>query len=408
MDIRPLSDSCWLIHADVRTDDLFEGIWPIPDGVSLNSYLVRGKRTALIDLVRDWGGAAEEFASQLDQAGVKPSDIDYIVLNHMEPDHTGWLSAFRKLAPRAEILASEKALPLIKHFYGIEQGVRAVSSGEVLDLGGGRSLRFEMIPNVHWPETMASFLEPDGILFSCDAFGAFGALDGQVFDDELSQARREILERESERYYANIVSSFSLFVQRAIYKLGGLGIKIIAPSHGPVYRSRPQDVIESYRRYASWMNGPALPEVCVVWGSMYGNTRQGLEAVLKGIREAGLAYREHRVPNEDISFVLADAYRCQGILIAAPTYEYALFPPMAYVLDIFVRKHVWNRNALRIGSFGWVGGAKKAYEEAVAPLKWISLDPVEWAGAPDQDLLGLLRQRGIELAQAVKAACRVG
>ncbi len=401
---KQVSKSSWVLHADVMTDDLFEGIWPIPEGVSLNSYLVRGEKTALIDLVRDWGGAAPALAAQLEELGLEPGAIDYIILNHMEPDHTGWLRDFRKIAPRAEILTSEKAVPLVKSFYGLADGVRAVASGERLDLGGGVSLLFEMIPNVHWPETMATYLEGEGVLFSCDAFGSFGALDGKVFDDELLPADVERFDRESLRYYANIVSSFSLFVERAIQKLAGLPIKVIAPSHGPVYRKDPGGIVKRYAEYASWMKGKARKEICVLWGSMYGNTEAGLAAVLKGIESAGLPYSVRRVPNEDVSYALADAYKCSGIVIGAPTYEYKLFPPMAYVLDVLARKHVFERKAFRFGSFGWSGGAQKEYEAAAAALKWENLPAVEWPGAPDAAILALLETRGRELAEAVKAS----
>jgi anaerobic nitric oxide reductase flavorubredoxin len=261
-----------------------------------------------------------------------------------------------------------------------------------------------MIPNVHWPETMATYLEGEGVLFSCDAFGSFGALDGKVFDEELGPAEASFFEGESLRYYANIVSSFSVFVQRAIQKLGALPIKVIAPSHGPVYRKDPGAIITRYAEFASWMNGPARKEVCVIWGSMYGNTKAGVDAVMEAIRGEGLECRVHRVPNEDISFVLADAYSCAGIVIAAPTYEYRLFPPMAYVLDIFGRKHVLNRKSFRFGSYGWSGGAKKDYEEAAAALKWTDLPGVEWLGAPDGTTLALIAERGRELARAIKEA----
>ncbi len=402
MKARQVSEHVWALHADAQTEDLFEGIWPIKDGVSLNSYLVRGKKTALIDLVRDWVGAPKILIEELASLKIKPADIDYLVINHMEPDHTGWLEGFRALAPKAQIIASEKALPMIKNFYGIEEGISSVKTGDTLDLGEGMVLSFFDIPNVHWPETMASYLEAEGVLFSCDAFGSFGKLGERVFDDEYSPEEHEFFEKESLRYYANIVSSFSIFVQRAITKLNDLPIRVVAPSHGIIWRAKPLTIIERYAKYASYMNGPAEKEICVVWGSMYGNTEQGLMAVIKGVRAEGVPYSIHRVPNEDVSYVLADAYKSKGILIAMPTYEYKMFPPMAYALSLFERKHVWNRTALRIGSFGWSGGAKKEYEEAIAPLKWTSIDSVEWAGKPDDDLLELLEQRGRELARAVK------
>ena len=164
-----------------------------------------------------------------------------------------------------------------------------------------------------------------------------------------------------------------------------------------------QPPISTLFPYTTLFRSPQEKEICVVWGSMYGNTKKGLEALLKGIEDERVPFSIHRVPDEDVSFVLADAYKSAGIVIAMPTYEYKMFPPMAYALDMFERKHVWNRKALRIGSWGWVGGAKKEYEEKVAPLKWTHIEPLEWAGAPDEATLAALRERGRELARAVKA-----
>ncbi len=404
MKVHAISDRSWALHADVRANDLFEGIWPIPDGVSLNSYLVKGDKVALIDLVRDWGGAVEALQSGLSAAGVTMAGIDYLILNHLEPDHTGWLAEFRRANPQVEILTTAKGAALVASFYKITEGVRAVKSGDSLELGAGLTLRFVEAPNVHWPETMVTYEASTGTLFSCDAFGSYGMLGDRVFDDQFSPAEHKRFYDESVRYYANIVASFGLFVKKAIEKLAGLEIKVVAPSHGIVWRSEPGTIIDRYLRFANWLEGGRDKEVCVVWGSMYGNTERALAAVLAGLGEEGVKYTMHRVPNEDASFILADAYRSEGILVAMPTYEYKMFPPMAYVLDLFERKHVWGRNALRIGSWGWIGGAKKEYEEAIAPLKWKCIESVEWAGAAGPETLELLRERGRELARAVKAA----
>ena len=399
-----ISDRIYALHADVRTEDLFEGIWPIPDGVSLNSYLVKGDKIALIDLVRDWGGAPAALETGLSQAGVKLADVDYLVLNHLEPDHTGWLADYRRRNPRVKILATAKGVQLVKTFYKIAEGGEAVKDGDQLDLGAGLVLKFFETPNVHWPETMMTFEPSSGTIFSCDGFGSFGMLGDRVFDDEFSPQEHERFESECLRYYANIVASFGTFVLRAVEKLSALGIKVVAPSHGIVWRRDPTKIIERYVKYASYLEGAREKEVCVVWGSMYGNTEKGLDAVLHGLEDEGLPFTMHRVPNDDVSYILADAYKSEGILIAMPTYEYKMFPPMAYALDLFARKHVNGRSALRIGSWGWVGGAKKEYEEAIAPLKWDSLESFEWAGVPDEAELTALRERGRELARKVKAA----
>jgi flavorubredoxin len=404
MKAHKISDRIYALHADVRTEDLFEGIWPIPDGVSLNSYLVKGDKIALIDLVRDWGGAPAALEAGLSQAGVKLADIDYLILNHLEPDHTGWLVDYKRLNPKVKILASPKGAALVKSFYKLSDGVEAVKDGDSLDLGAGMVLKFLETPNVHWPETMMTFEPQSGALFSCDGFGSFGMLGERVFDDEFSAQEHSFFESEALRYYANIVASFGVFVKKAVDKLGGLNIKVVAPSHGIIWRKEPSKIVERYMRYASYLDGGREKEICVVWGSMYGNTEIGLKAALDGIEAEGVPFTMHRVPNEDVSYILADAYKSEGILVAMPTYEYKMFPPMAYALDILARKHVMGRTSLRIGSWGWVGGAKKEYEEAIERLKWNSLESVEWAGVPDAPVLATLRERGAQLAIAVKAA----
>jgi len=150
------------------------------------------------------------------------------------------------------------------------------------------------------------------------------------------------------------------------------------------------------------MNGPAEKKIAIIWGSMYGNTRKGLDAVIKGIEAEGVPYSIRRVPNEDVSYVLADAYESAGLVLAMPTYEYAMFPPMAYAIDIMKRKHVHGKTVLRIGSWGWVGGAKKEYEAAIEGLKWTSLEMKEWAGSPSEADLAELEAKGRELARKVK------
>jgi flavorubredoxin len=270
-------------------------------------------------------------------------------------------------------------------------------------LGGGKVLTFIEAPNVHWPETMVTWEPQSGTLFSCDAFGSFGALGDKVFDDEYGNAEHAFFEIETLRYYANIVSSFSTFVEKAIQKLSSLDIRCVAPSHGMVWRKNPKTIIERYARYASYAKGKAEPEIAIIWGSMYGNTKAGLDAVIRGIEAEGVPYTCRRVPDENVSWVLADVYKSSALVLAMPTYEYAMFPPMAYVLDIFRRKHLFGKKVLRIGSWGWVGGAKKEYEASIANLRWESLESVEWAGYPGPEDLALLEERGRELARAVKS-----
>ncbi len=397
-----IADGIYRIGANITNGDLFEGLWPIPDGVSLNSYIVRGEKTALIDLVRDWDEAPMKIRDQLASIPVDLKSVDYLVLNHLEPDHTGWLGMFRDICPGAEILTTAKGAAMVKSFHGIEDRVRVVGSGDSVDLGGGRRLVFEEIPNVHWPETMVTFEPGSGVLFSCDAFGSFGSVGPEVFDDELGPERHLFFERETLRYYANIVASFSVFVERAIAKLAGLDIRVIAPSHGILWRKNPGLIIDRYRRYASYARGPAEAEVTFVWGSMYGNTERVVDAVMAGLTEGDVPVTVHRVPRDHMSQILASAWKSTGIILGMPTYEYRMFPPMAHVLDDLGRKKVVGKKVFRFGSYGWSGGAAKELAEITAKYSWDFLEPVEFAGAPSPADYQLVKARARELAEIVK------
>ncbi|MFP4442490.1 MAG: FprA family A-type flavoprotein [Spirochaetia bacterium] len=390
------------IGVNITNNDLFEGLWPIPDGVSLNSYVVQGKKNAVIDLVRDWNDAPAGFTEKLRSIGLSAENIDYLILNHLEPDHTGWLREFKKKNPRVEIITTPKGAALVKQFYGIEEAVREVKTGDSLDLGDGRVLNFIEAPNVHWPETMVTYETSGKVLFSCDAFGSYGALGDAVFDDQLSQEHSQFYEREALRYYANIVASFSKFVERAAAKLEGVEINVIAPSHGIIWRENPSVIIERYLKYASYMDGPAEPEITLIWGTMYGNTGSAVNEIIRSVRSEGVPIHVHQVPQDDSSYILASAWKSAGLIIGMPTYEYRMFPPMANVLDLFDRKHVKNKKVLRFGSFGWSGGAQKECDALTEKLKWDYLEPVEWNGAPSQDDTSRLLEQVRTLARKVK------
>ena len=400
-----MSPGIYHLGVNIMNGDLFEGLWPIPDGVSLNSYLVKGDKTALIDMVRDWDNAPLTLKQELGGIDMSFADLDYLVINHMEPDHTGWMNGLLSQNPKLQILTTQKAAALLGAFYSITENIRVVTTGDTLDLGQGKVLTFYDTPNVHWPETMMTYESSSGTLFSCDAFGSFGALGDAVFDDQISDDKHEFYEKETLRYYANIVASFSSFVLKAIDKLKDLDIRVIAPSHGLIWREKPQEIIQRYINYAGYASGPAEPEITVVWGSMYGNTREVLNEVIRGVRSEQVKVHVHQVPNEDVSYVLASAWKSTGIILGMPTYEYKMFPPMAYVLDIFERKHVKNKQAFRFGSWGWSGGAQKECDARSTPLKWDFLESVEWQGRASEEVTKLAYSRGQELAREVKRLC---
>ncbi len=396
-----MAENIFWIGANVHTEDLFEGIWPIPNGVSLNAFLVKGEKTALIELVRQWGGAAMTLIENLHALSIDIKDIDYIVLNHLEPDHTGFAYIINSLAPKAQFMTTERGAALLEGFYGINKRISVVKTGMELDLGQKMSLKFFEIPNVHWPETMATYESSSKILFSGDAFGSFGVHHGSIFDDETPAVLKPYWEQEMIRYYANIISTFSASVLKAIESLASLDIKMIAPSHGLIWRN-PEVVIRKYSRYASYNNEFAEPEICVVWGSMYGNTEVMLNSVLKGIANEGVPVNVHRVPNEDVSYILSDAYKAAGLIIGAPTYEYSMFPPMKYFLELLKKKHVWYKKVLYFGSFGWSGGAQRDFDDLSQNMHWDILDPLTFRGHPTVEDLEKGEKKAVELAQQVK------
>jgi flavorubredoxin len=403
-----VTDGVYRLSANVD-NILFEGMWPVPKGVAMNSYLVKGEKAAIIDGVCTWDGVPETLFAQLQEMNTKLEDIDYVIINHMEPDHSGWLEPFAELRGRNnfEIYCTERAVPLLEHFYGVTENVHPVKSGDTLDLGGGRQLEFYEIPNVHWPETMATFDRGTGTLFPCDAFGSFGSVESDApYDDQLSQEDIDFFEREASRYYANIVAVFSGAVQKAIHKLGGLPINIIAPGHGIVWRQHPNKIIHDYVRYAGYASMPAKPEVAVIWGSMYGMTQKAVDPLVKAIEAEGVRTRVHRVPETQLSYVLHSVWECSGVALGMPTYEYKMFPPMSQVLDEIGRKRIVGRKAFRFGSFGWYGGAEKELHEINDRLKmkWDFLPSVEFQGSPKEEHVEEISERGRELARQVKAA----
>ena len=399
-----LAKDVYRVSAKIGTRDLFEGIWPIPNGVMLNAYVVKGKeKTALIDLVKDWDGACDAVEEQMKGIGLSVSDIDVLVLNHMEPDHTGSLASFVKKNPKVEIYCTDKAVALVKGFYGVTSNIHVVKDGETLDLGG-KTLQFFLTPNIHWPETMMTYEEEDQILFSCDAFGAYGRYD-HCFHDELDEKERALLETETERYYSNIVAAFSAFVLKGIKKLvaAGIGIKTVAPSHGVVWRNgEAMEVVTTFQRLATYLDGPREKEITLVWSSMYGNTQALIETIEKAVASEGVKLHVIQVPQTHVSFVIEKVWRSSAIIVGMPTYQYKMFPPMYDVLDELDRSRVSGRKIMRFGSFGWSGGAQKQFDEFVATMKLDCVGNVEYQGYPTDADKEKAFAMAKDLAKAVK------
>ena len=386
----------WIGVNDYKTD-LFEGLWPISqEGVSYNSYLIDDKKKAIIDLANE--SSANTILDQISQI-IEPSELDFIILNHIEPDHSGALRTLLLYAQKAEILATQRGQQMLEAFYGLGSRVRVVQDGEILSLGK-TNLQFVSTPNVHWPETMMTYALEEKILFSCDAFGGYGALHGAIYDDDYEDL--SFYKREALRYYVNIVATFSRPVLRAIEKLAGIPVELIAPSHGLVWK-HPEEIISLYSKWASLAFEPAASGITLLYGSMYGNTERMMNAVAQGISREGVPLNLFNVTETHVSYILPSLWTQRGVVIGAPTYEGALFPPMAYTLEMAAVKHITGKPVARFGSYGWKsGGAEKHFEELITPLKWELVDSFDFNGGPTHDDLMCGIEFGAAFARRVK------
>lgn len=394
VEIRP---SIYWVGVNDRHTELFEGLWSIRDeGVSYNSYLINDKKKAIIDLCAKM--TIDELVDQI-RTVMPVEELDYIIINHMEPDHSGALKAIISMAPNVKLVGSAKTAEMLNSFYGITENVMTVVDGEELDLGSHK-LKFVGTPFVHWPETIMTYEITQNILFSCDGFGGFGALCGAIYDDTCPNLAW--YEAESLRYFVNIVASFSKPVNNAIAKLSTYPIQVVAPSHGLVWRKNPQRIIELYSKWASYAGGPGDVGVTFLYASMYGNTERMMEVVAQGIMDEGVPVNIFNVSRVTISKILPSLWLNRGVMIGAPTYEGGLFPDMAHVMKMALRKHIFNKYTAGFGSHAWLGGGQREYNGRIEALKWTPMGNYEFKGAPDYEEMSRGRQFGAEFARAIK------
>ncbi|MFO8034509.1 MAG: FprA family A-type flavoprotein [Candidatus Bipolaricaulota bacterium] len=393
MSTRQIAPGIYSVGVNDRETDLFEGMWPLPNGVSYNAYLVVGERVALIDTVKR--PFVDELVANVSQV-IDPRRLDFLVANHLEPDHAGGLATLHRLAPQAEIIVTPRGRSILEHMHGVTERVREVSNGENVDLGG-KELSFHHIPFVHWPETMATYETTHGVLFSADAFGGFGALDGVLGDDQVnvSTYQDEIL-----RYFSNIVGMHSRPVLRAIDALAELTVNQIAPAHGLIWRENPRRVIDLYARWAR-MEGE--PEVTLVYGSMYGRTRLAAEAAAQGVADEHVPVKIIDASRTHASYIVRDVWKRRGVILAAPTYDAGVFPPLDHALNLLERKRLRNRAAGLLGSYGWQGGALTKLEQRVRALGWELVDVHGYPGQPSEQDMDAARQVGRQVARGAAA-----
>ncbi|MEG0789549.1 MAG: FprA family A-type flavoprotein [Alistipes sp.] len=368
MKITEIKPGIHYVGVNDRTTTLFEALWSLPAGVSYNSYLVVDEKIALIDTVEEAFGS--RFFHHIEQAiGNRP--IDYLVVNHMEPDHSSSMLALKQRYPNIRIVGNAKTLQMVNGFYGITADTIEIKEGETLSLGA-KSLSFHMAPMVHWPETMVTYCPQAKVLFSGDAFGTFGTLDGGIVDDQL------LLDGfwdEMVRYYACIVGKYGAPVQKALQKIRGLSIEMICSTHGPVWHTQIERVLGIYDRLSRYEGERG---VVIAYGSMYGNTEQMAESIAQELAAKGVKpIVMYNLATADHSMVLRDIFKYETLIVGSPTYNGDLFPPVEMLLREVQARNIPHRTFGYFGSFCWAGAAVRHIKTFTEALKWEAACPIE-------------------------------
>ena len=376
--IAKVSKDIYWVGVNDRETDVFEALWPLPDGISYNSYLIMDKKTALIDTVKfDYH---ESYISKIENI-LDGRELNYLVINHMEPDHSGAVKAIKEKFPEVKIIANKKTANFLDGFYNISEDLNIISNEDSIDLGN-RKLQFYLTPMVHWPETMMTYDTKDKVLFSGDAFGSFGALDGGIFDDEINKHRYD---DEIIRYFSNIVGKYSRMVQKALDKLNDLSIEIVASTHGPIWRSDPEYIIDFYDRLS---RHEGKDGVVVVYGSMYGNTKLMAERIARSVAESGVKnVVVHDAARTDNSYLISDIWKYNGLILGSCAYNTKVFPPVESLLSALENRRLSNRYLGIFGSFSWSGGGVKGIKEFADNSQLELVEPVvEVKHSPDKEM----------------------
>ena len=379
-----------------RNKTLFENLWPLPYGVSYNSYLIADDdAVVLVDTV---DVAFFEVYLKKIRAVIGDRKIDYLIINHMEPDHSGSISLIKQYYPDIVLVGNKKTFDMVDGYYGVGGERKVVAEGDSLKVGR-HDLHFYFIPMVHWPETMVTFDSTDGILFSGDAFGCFGALNGGCIDKNINT---EIYIGEMRRYYSNIVGKFGNPVQKALQKCSGLDIKMICPTHGPVWEEKIAEVVAMYDKLSRY---EAEEGVVIAYGTMYGNTEQMAEAIAEELSAHGIKnIVMHNVSKTPHSFILADIFRYKALIVGCTTYNMHLYPEMEALLSKVAARDMKNRLIGYFGSFTWASAAVKKLGEYATQLKFeVVGNPVEMKQSMSAGSEQQARELAVAMADRLKA-----
>lgn len=366
--IRKVTEDITWIGASDRRLALFENIFPISRGVSYNSYVLMDEKTVLLDTVD--AGVAGQFFENLEYV-LADRKLDFLVVNHMEPDHCAMIGDIVRRYPEVKVVGNAKTFGMMKQFFGTDFPERAVVVKEGETLSTGRhTLHFVMAPMVHWPEAMVTYDEADKVLFSADGFGSFGALNGNIFADEVD-FERDWLD-DARRYYTNIVGKYGASVQALLKKASALEISIIAPLHGPIWRENLGYILEKYQKWSTYEAEDKA--VVIMYASMYGNTASAADALAGALAERGIKkIAVYDVSNTHVSELISEIFRASHLVFAAPTYNGGIYPVMENLISDMKALAVQKKTVALIENGTWAAVTAKQMREKLGELKDIKI-----------------------------------
>lgn len=361
--VRKVTDDIFWIGGSDRRINMFENIFPVPRGVSYNSYIIMDEKTVLMDTV-DYA-ISREFIENLTYV-LNGRKLDYIVVNHMEPDHCAVIGDLFLRYPEVKLIGNAKTFQMINQFFeGMSYESVVVKEGDTFNTGK-HNLKFVMAPMVHWPETMVTFDDVSGVLFSADAFGTFGALDGTIFADEVDFDRDWL--DDARRYYTNIVGKYGAQVQAVLKKAAVLDVKIICPLHGPIWRENLGYIIDKYEKWSKYE--AEEKGIMIAYASMYGNTENMANVLANTLAVKGVKnIRVYDVSNTHISQLISESFKYSHIVLAAPTYNGAVYPIMENFITDMKALNLQNRTVAVMDNGTWAAVAGKKIAEAVSSMK---------------------------------------
>ena len=390
-----INENLFYVGVNDRTKNLFENLWPLPKGVSYNSYVLRDEKTALIDTVDI--SFTDVFLNKLEVV-LDGRPLDYLVINHMEPDHSGALIFLLNKYPNIKIVGNARTADMLKGYYDITNNIEIIKDGDEISLGKN-TLQFYLTPMVHWPETMMTYVKESKTVFAGDAFGTFGTLDGGVTDSQLNP---DFYWDEMVRYYSNIVGKYGGPVQKALRKFKDVEINTICATHGPVW-TEPENVSRVIALYDKLSNYEGDKGLVIAYGSMYGNTEQlaesiASEAAANGVRNIVM----HNLSKSNLSYVIQDIYKYKGLIIGSPTYDSKLYPAVQTLVNTLENKNLKNRYFGFFGSHSWAGTSVRILSDFADKMQFEKIcSPIDMKQSLNKEVYEKAMTLGKNMAQKI-------